>query len=214
MQGTTQMPRVSSVTPKSFVAGIAESLGDESSGVMCRAYDIEPDMDQNLFITQALRWIGDVIFDAPTHIFARSLSTQTNKKVYRYIFDVRNPFPNHAFYQQAHHWVDVYFVFQTHQFRYPSKTLKHISTKHAQLWLDFANAKAPWTEYKYTGKGDEVIMVADDRDGWVQRSVAENERIMEWSWKRCEMLWKSWENQIGKPFLPLKIGPLEGKKLT
>ncbi|KAL6703957.1 hypothetical protein ACN47E_008895 [Coniothyrium glycines] len=213
-EGTHQVARVAAITPSEFLQGIKEKMGEESKEVVSKEYDITPEMDQNLFVTQAMRWMGDVIFDAPTHAMAQSLTRKSNKKVYRYIFDVRNPFPNHDLYQQAHHWVDVYFVFKVHQFRYPSQRLKNISTKHAQLWITFANGKTPWSAYKYTGKGDEVIMVADEREGWVERTVAENEKVMEWSWRRCEKLWDSWKKESGKPFLPLRIAPLDGKKLT
>lgn len=208
------MSRLAGITPQELLAGITDMMGEDSANAVSKAYNITPSMDQGLCTTQAMRWLGDVIFDAPTHTLAQSLSATSGKKVYRYIFDVRNPFPNQPLYQQAHHWVDVYFIFMVHQFRYPSQRLKDISTKHAQLWLDFANDKVPWEQYKYTGSGEETIMVADERAGWVERTVAENERIMEWSWKRCEQLWESWAQKRGKPFLPLKIAPLTMKKLT
>jgi hypothetical protein len=127
---------------------------------------------------------------------------------------VRNPFPCQPLYQQPHHWVDKYFLFKTLQSRYPSQRLKDISTKHAQLWNAFANGKAPWKEYKYTGNGDEIIMVADEREGWVERTVAENERITEISLKTCEALVASWEDFKGKSFAPLDIDPLKGKSLV
>jgi hypothetical protein len=171
-------------------------------------------MDHNLFFTAALRWIGDSIFDAPTHELARYLTTKTNKKVYKYIFDIRNPFPNHPLYQTAHHWVDVYFVFKTYQFRYPTQFLRNVSTKHAQLWIDFANGKKPWSEYKYADGKEATIMVADDREGWVERTVAEDERMNEISWKRVEVLWESWKVESGKSFNPLKIEPLKSAKLV
>jgi hypothetical protein len=110
--------------------------------------------------------------------------------------------------------VDKYFVFKTLQFRYPSQKLKDISTKHAQLWIDFANGKTPWTQYKYNGDGEEVIMVADERDGWVERTVAEDEKITELSWKRCETLVESWKDNRGKVFSPLEIEPLQGKSVV
>ncbi|KAF2471239.1 uncharacterized protein BDR25DRAFT_223351, partial [Lindgomyces ingoldianus] len=180
-----------------------------------RAYNITPTMDSNLFLTAATRWIGDVVFDGPNHALAQHLTKHTDKRVYRYIFDIRNPFPGQPFYQLAHHWVDVYFVFRTFQFRYPTEALKQISDQHARLWVTFANGKAPWKEYRVTeGNSREVVMVADERDGWVERSVAENERLNEWSWKRCEKLWESWGAQNGSWFLPLKIKPLEGRKLV
>lgn len=187
---------------------------------MGKAYGIAAPMDRNLFLTSLLRWVGDAIFDAPAHMLAAHLSSrsasgaQPAKNVYRYIFDVRNPFPNNALYQQPHHWVDVYFVFKAHQFRFPSQRLKNISTRHAQLWIDFTNGKAPWTEYKYSGKGEEVVMVADERDGWVERSVKQVENDLEWGWKRCEELVRSWKEMKGAAWGPLDLECLSGAKKT
>jgi hypothetical protein len=225
------MARVAGITPQAFLAGISDQLGEKSAKIVGQAYNITPGMDRNLFMTRAMEWIGDIVFNgkashspipsrtmltipAPTHMLAQYLTTRTNKKVYRYIFDVRNPFPGSSFYAQPHHWVDVYFVFKTFQFRYPTQKLKDTSTKHAQLWIDFANGKAPWKEYKYTGAGDGMVTVADEREGWVERTVAEHESIMETSWKRCEALVQSWDRKKGVSFTPLDIEPLRGKKIV
>jgi hypothetical protein len=147
-------------------------------------------------------------------MLAQYLVTHTNKKVYRYIFDVRNPFPGSPFYQQPHHWVDIYFVFKTFQFRYPTQRLKDISTKHAQLWIDFVNGKTLWKEYKDTEEGDEMVMVVNEREGWVERTIKKHESIMETSWKRCKALVQSWEAKKGVSFTPLDIEPLRGKKMV
>lgn len=150
---------------------------------------------------------------APTHALAKHLTTHTPKKVYRYLFDIPNPFPGHALYNLPHHWVDIYFVFKTFQFRFPKQSLKHISTRHAQLWLDFATSKAngPWSEYKYGDGGDAVIMVADGREGWVERRVREDEEVREVSWGRCEELWDAWLPSVGaKYFSPSQLGMPKG----
>jgi hypothetical protein len=63
-----------------------------------------------------------------------------------------------------------------------------MSTKHAQLWINFANGKAPWSEYEYKGDGDEVVMMVDGREGWVETGVKEVEREFKWGWGRCEEL--------------------------
>jgi len=128
------------------------------------------------------------------------------------VFDVRNPFATSPFWQQAHHWVDVYYVFKTYQFRYPSQRLKDISTQHSRTWNSFANGETPWKEYKYTGKGDEAVMVADERDGWVQRTVEEHEKVVDNSWRRCEALVESWDSMRGKHFSPFQIEPMKANK--
>lgn len=213
-EGLMFTANVNALTPKNFSKSVSDQLGPKNASLIMDAYNITPDMDQNLFSNTAFRWIGDTVFDGPAHALSRHLTTKTTKKVYRYIFDIRNPFPNHPLYQQAHHWVDVYFVFKVHQFRYPTQFLKNISTKHAQLWIDFANGKTPWSEYKYDDGKEAVIMVADERDGWVERSVAEDERMNERSWKRCEVLWEAWKGVEGKQFSPLKIEPLAKAKMV
>jgi hypothetical protein len=151
---------------------------------------------------------------APVHDWAKYLSTSTDKRIYRYVFDVRNVFPGQSLYQQLHHWVDKYLVFKSLQLRYPTQRLKNISTRHAQLWIDFANGKSPWQQYRYTGNGEEVVMVADERDGWIERSVAEHEKLTETSWETCEVLSASWESQKGKSFSPLDIEPLKAKSMV
>jgi hypothetical protein len=62
-QGTTFMARVAGMTPQAFIAGVAKEVGEESAELVCQAYNVTLDMDQNLFTTIALRWVGDVIFD-------------------------------------------------------------------------------------------------------------------------------------------------------
>lgn len=57
-------------------------------------------------------------------------------------------------------------------------------------------------------------MVADEREEWVERKVADHERLAEWSWERCEALWKSWESQKGKDFKPMGIEPFKGMPKT
>ena len=103
-------------------------------------------------------------------------------------------------------------MFKTYQFRYPSQRLKDISTQHARTWNNFANGETPWEEYKYTGKGDEVVMVADERDGWVERSVEEHEKVVDNSWRRCEALIESWDSMRGKHFSPFQIEPMKANK--
>jgi hypothetical protein len=57
------MDRVGQITPREFLEGITEQLGEESADVVGRTYHVSPDMDQCLFTTSALQWIGDVVFE-------------------------------------------------------------------------------------------------------------------------------------------------------
>jgi hypothetical protein len=125
--------------------------------------------------------------------------------VYRYVFDVRNPFPNAPMYQQAHHWVDVYFVFRAMQFRFPYQYLKDLSDKHAQLWIEFANGKAPWKEYSSKKQGEAIVMVADERDGWVERTEKEHAKISGVEFERLDTLWETWGEKKGETWKPLDM---------
>ncbi|KAF2660803.1 alpha/beta-hydrolase [Lophiostoma macrostomum CBS 122681] len=210
LEGQMFLDKIAFMTPTLFFQAMSAQLGANSAQMIMDAYNITVDMDQSLFLGAALRWIGDVAFDAPTHALAKYLTTHTTKKVYRYTFDIRNPFPGHGLYNLPHHWVDVYFIFKTFQFRYPRQKLKDISTQHAQLWLDFANGKAggPWSEYRYGDGADAVIIVADEREGWVERTVAQDEELRELGLKRVEQLWDAWLPSVGqKYFEPNKFGP-------
>ncbi|PSN60221.1 alpha/beta-hydrolase [Corynespora cassiicola Philippines] len=217
-EGLTMLNNANAMTPSTFLDGIAKQLGDSAAATIAEAYNVTRTMDQNLFLTSAMRWIGDVVFDGKTYptilIFLTISNIPSPKRVYRYVFDVGNPFPNHTLYQLPHHWVDVYFVFRSLQFRYPSQRLKMISDQHASYWIDFGNGNAPWTEYKHSGDGKEIIAVAELRDGWVERTVAEDERVTELSWKRVEKLYDAWSAAKGSQFRPLSIDPLLKKRFV
>lgn len=57
------MERVAGLTPRTFLSGITAQFGDKSAELLSQVYGITPDMDQNLFLSAALRWMGDVVFD-------------------------------------------------------------------------------------------------------------------------------------------------------
>lgn len=57
------MTRVAKIDPAAFLTGIAKQSGQESSDLVSKLYGITAGMDQNLCVTQAMRWIGDVVFD-------------------------------------------------------------------------------------------------------------------------------------------------------
>ena len=41
-------------------------------------------------------------------------------------------------------------------------------------------------------------MLADEREGWVEKRVKEVEGMLEWGYGRCEELVKSWEGKRGE----------------
>lgn len=130
--------------------------------------------------------------------------------MYRYVFDVHNPFPNAPFYQQAHHWVDVYFVFRAMRFRFPHQWLKDLSDRHAELWIKFACGEVPWTAYKPSSEG--VVMVADEREGWIEKTMAEYEKMSRVEWKRLDSLWEAWSERNGKEWMPMDVTALISKQ--
>lgn len=234
-EGAAFVSIANAITPRSFHDLIATQLSPKAADQVMEAYGVTLDTDQNLFLTAAMRWCGEITFDrkyllqncsrsftsktrsptrsysqyllVPTDALSRYISSHSNKRLYRYIFDVRNPFPNGPFYQQTHHWVDVYFVFRTLQFRYPYQYLKNISDKHAEQWITFANGKAPWSAYKDEEK---IVMVADERDGWVERTQEEHEKLSTTDFSRLKKLWDIWGERKGERFLPLDMTTVMG----
>jgi carboxylesterase type B len=51
------------MTPKSFQDHLRRELSDEAAKEVMEAYHVTLEMDQNLFLTPAMRWCGDIIFD-------------------------------------------------------------------------------------------------------------------------------------------------------
>jgi hypothetical protein len=68
VQGVQFIPRFAGVTPEEFISAVADQMGEESAKLVSQAYNITPDMDQTLFLSFALRWIGDAIFDGKQHV--------------------------------------------------------------------------------------------------------------------------------------------------
>ena len=61
------LARIAEITPHAFLAGITTQLGEESAELISQAYNITSDMDQNLFLTKAMQWMGDVVFEGKHH---------------------------------------------------------------------------------------------------------------------------------------------------
>lgn len=125
----------------------------------------------------------------PAHKIARALA-RTNKRVYRYTLSLRNPFHGSIFGNVlGHHFVDLLYQFMTLLERYPEERQKTASIQFARYWLQFGNGNAPWPEFKVDDmmngeKGnqhhiddDEIIAVADSREGWVVRSRRKDEDL-------------------------------------
>jgi hypothetical protein len=138
------------------------------------------------------------------------MSTKVGKNIFRYVFNIRNPFPSAPFFQQAHHWVDVYFLFRSMQFRFPHQYLKDISDKHAALWIAFVNGEKPWSEFGDRDEG--VIMVADEQEGWVEKTLPEYDIMSRVEWSRLERLYEAWDEKKGERWRPLDLIALKEAK--
>lgn len=224
-EGTPYLSVAASLTSSTLAAHIGAGLSPDAAAQVLDAYHITPDMDQTLFTHAATRWLGDIIFDAPIHAlcaqFARphaehaQAQAPPTKKLYRYLFDVGNPFLTSPLYRVPHHWVDVYFLFGTLGFRFPTQKLRALSAQHGRMWVGFAHGEAPWGECIAHGRetGDRgesglegsVIMVADEVEGWVERSLRDDEVRNERDWERLGRLWAAWGEKRGEPWAPLRL---------
>ncbi|KAF2811791.1 alpha/beta-hydrolase [Mytilinidion resinicola] len=203
-EGYMFLPLASAITPSSLSALLTRQFGPLNAAKLLAAYDITPDIDANLFITRAMEFVGELIFDVPTHHLARHLP---HHRTHRYVFDVPNPFPGTAFHGTAHHWVDMYSVFATFLARLPTTRLRNISTHHARLWTAFANGEEPWTAYVSRERGgEEVVMVASGEAGWVERTRGADEEVAGRRYARWEAVRGVWEAGWGSGW----VEPLGG----
>lgn len=156
-----------------------------ATAIFAQTYNITPTIDANLLLTKEKEIISDVVFNTGTQRTSLGL-VNAGKTVYRYWFDMRNPFPGHNLYQLSHHWVDDYYIFQLYQFRMPTRRDREVSTEHARRWIRFAWGGAPWEE-AYTADVQHVA-VADIRDGWTVRTRVQDERIAQRRYRELEVL--------------------------
>jgi carboxylesterase type B len=62
-EGQAFLNVANSMTPASFFEHLKLELSNGAAKQIMELYDIKLDMDQNAFLTSAMRWIGDVVFD-------------------------------------------------------------------------------------------------------------------------------------------------------
>lgn len=154
-------------------------------------------IDPNAFWTKLLYLVGDIVFSQPAHKLINHLASipatsPLKKKLYRYTMTMRNPFPGSNLHQiPGHHFIDLFFLFQTLQERYPSQKLRDLSQEFGKAWLRFGVGKEPWEEFK-KGEGEENIMVFNGVDGCSLRSRVEDERLSAVA-EEGERRYKGWE---------------------
>ncbi|KAF3210259.1 hypothetical protein TWF191_011219 [Orbilia oligospora] len=147
-------------------------------------------------------WEGYIFRNGLTHAkhkkFVKMFKTASGdgrrQKVFRYQFNLPNPWPGSPFsYVSGHHFVEMFYQFMTFRERYPThrnKFYQRQSEEMARLWIAFANGKDPWEEYKeQTGY---KIQICDDVNGWHLRTRDEDvERSRDEQWG--ERRYKQWE---------------------
>jgi carboxylesterase type B len=62
-EGQTHAGVLQALTRDTFRGYLARELSDEATDKILEAYGVRKDMDQNTFLTPAMRWGGDVVFD-------------------------------------------------------------------------------------------------------------------------------------------------------
>ncbi|KAF3095392.1 hypothetical protein TWF569_005175 [Orbilia oligospora] len=193
---------------KKFVKMFKTVFGEEMGTKILNSYDIEPEegvwMDQMKFFVRLMYLIGDLFFQQPTVQMVDGLSKAyynpqasgdgRRQKVFRYQFNLPNPWPGSPFsYVSGHHFVEMFYQFMTFRERYPThrnKFYQRQSEEMARLWIAFANGKDQWEEYKeQTGY---KIQICDDVNGWHSRTRDEDmERSKDEQWG--ERRYKQWE---------------------
>jgi hypothetical protein len=103
--------------------------------------------------------------------------TGNKKKLYRYTITARNPFPGSHFQISGHHSTELIFLFMTLTDRYPTPLYNATSLSMARAWTKFGAGLEPWDEFRVGDGEEEKIAVADNREGWVVRTRADDDRI-------------------------------------
>jgi carboxylesterase type B len=62
-EGQMNLSVANLLTPETWLEYVKVELSDAAAEKVMRAYEIAVDMDQNLFLTRAMRWMGDLTFD-------------------------------------------------------------------------------------------------------------------------------------------------------
>jgi len=65
-EGQACIDIANSLTPKTFYGHLKLALSDNATQKVMEAYHVTLDTDQNLFLTSAMRWFGDIVFDGMT----------------------------------------------------------------------------------------------------------------------------------------------------
>lgn len=149
---------------------IPSSLSNETQAVL-KAYSIVEGPPTPKLIEQATLLSGDLIFQQMINE-AAEVMTSRGKKVFYYHWDYPNPYTSPFFGGVAHHFVDCLFIFQTLYEIYPNALTKKVAEDMAKYWVSFAVKGTPdgWKSYK-----EGVVAVVDPTEGWVQRSIREDE---------------------------------------
>ncbi|KAF4428934.1 Carboxylesterase type B [Fusarium acutatum] len=155
------------VRPEVFYQHVEDTFGAQNAKIILDVYEISRTMDQNLFWTRLCTLCGDVMFSLPCHILSKEL-WQSNKKQYRCILSLRNPFPGSFFSNVlGHHFVELIYQFMTFMERLPLQRQRDVCVGFVRRWTALAYGEEPWSQYTWV---HEAVAVADSREGWVVRS--------------------------------------------
>ena len=191
-------------SPAALYGSLSQAFSQEKVAKLLTAYGITIGMDQNTWWTKSMEFFGDFFLGETNHQLA--IVASAKKPVYRYWFDVGNPFPGSIRYQVAHHAVDMYYAFQTLQFRFPSQRDVGIATQFARYLIGFANGKEPWKRFEVSG--DQEVHIANWERGWITRTRDEDEKIKERRYKAMEVMREVLGEKYGDTYLD--IGKLLG----
>src|SRR6201999_1289500 len=183
-------------SPRHVVQTIRSVFPEQQADRLLNVYDLPGNLelatqvDGNLFWSNLMYLVGDLLFSQPIHNMANQLALQSGsasnpgkkRKIYRYSFGLTNPFPgsDHSFVT-GHHFVEILFLFLTLLDRYPrhrDRWLEKKAKETARRWILFANAREPWDEYVVAGSpesGDARLAVCDDIRGWHVKTLSQDE---------------------------------------
>lgn len=150
----------------------------------CRLTGLTPkENGPEIAFSRSMILAGDITFSEPAHSISSALASArsnegSGRKVYRYSFGFRNPFPGSNLYSiPGHHFVEFFYQFMTFTSRFPTDRdnfLKRQAKETARVWIRFGNGLAPFENAEYDLQ-EVRIAVCDELRGWQVRSRIEDE---------------------------------------
>ncbi|KAH8698738.1 Alpha/Beta hydrolase protein [Talaromyces proteolyticus] len=176
---------------------LLEYLNDERTvDRILSAYNIEPDIAQDVLVQRVEHMYGDAIFKIPNYAAAMAISRDRPDLHYFYHFDQRSMIPN-SFEGTAYHAYELLYLFRNLENEFSPDEIT-MARDFAASWIRFINGEIPWKtdfkcrQWKVWGPNSQQKVLNETEDENV-RLYSRMARILEMG---NGQVWKKWLNGV------------------